>query len=135
LRASEKIRGKWKGTAEPKHENSVRMFPMNRHPIHIFAIAFFLLHPAASTLKISPEEMERNNQAFPRLAETLQTDERNEGGTGSKAIERKDRQEEKVYYSTTTKEEETERRQEEKEKLENSLDMLKKMIIVPKRAQ
>lgn len=111
------------------------MFPRNRTSIPIFAIAFFILHPAASTLKISPEEIGRHNQVFPRLAETFQTDERNEEGTGSKAIERKDRQEEKVYYSTTTKEEETERRQEEKEKLEKSLDMLKKMIIIPKRAQ
>jgi hypothetical protein len=111
------------------------MSPMNRTSIPIFAIAFFLLHPAVSTLKISPEEIGRHKQAFPCLAETFQTDERNEGGTGSKAIERKDRQEEKVYYSTTTKEEETERRQEEKEKLEKSLDMLKNMIIVPKRAR
>jgi hypothetical protein len=111
------------------------MFPMNRTPIHIFAIAFFLLHPAASTLKISPEEIGINNQVFPRLAQTLQTDERDEGGTGSKAVDRKDRQEDKVYYSTTTKEEETERRQEEKEKFEKSLDMLNNMIIVPKRAQ
>ena len=108
---------------------------MNRTPIHIFAIAFFLLHPAASTLKISPEEIGINNQVFPRLAQTLQTDERNEGGTGSKAVDGKDRQEDKVYYSTTTKEEETERRQEEKEKFEKSLDMLNNMIIVPKRAQ
>ena len=99
---------------------------MNRTPIHIFAIAFFLLHPAASTLKISPEETGRNNQAFPRLAGTLQTDERNEGGTGSKAIERKDRQEDKVYYSTTTKEEEAERRQEEKEKARKILGYVKK---------
>jgi hypothetical protein len=135
LRGSERIRGKWKGTAEPKRENSLRIFPMNRTPIHIFVIAFFLLHPSASTLKISPEEIGRNNRAFPRLAETLQTDERKEGGTGSKAMERKDGQEDKVYYSTTTEEEETERRQEEKEKLEKSLDMLKNMIIVPKRVK
>ena len=108
---------------------------MNRTPIHIFAIAFFLLYPAASSLKICPEEIGRHNQAFPRLAETLQSDERSEGGTGSKTIQRKDGKEEKVYYSTTTKEEETERRQEEKEKLEKSLDMLKNMIIVPKRAR
>jgi len=133
LRVPERIGGKWKGTAEPKHENAVEMFPMNRTPIHIFVIAFFLLHPATSTLKTSPEETGRNNRAFPRLAETLRTDEGNEGGTGSKAIERKDRQGGKVYYSTPTKEEETERHQEEKEKLEKSLDMLKNMIIVPRR--
>jgi hypothetical protein len=111
------------------------MFPMNRTPIHIFAAAFFLLHPAASSMKISPEGTERNNQALPRLAESLQTDERIERGTGSKAIERKDGQEDKVYYSTPTKEEEAERRQEEKKKVEKSLEMLKNMIIVPKRAQ
>ena len=112
------------------------MFSMNRTPILIFAIAFFLLHPAASSMTISAEGMERNNQqAFPRLAESLQTDERIERGAGSKAIERKDGQEDKVYYSTTTKEEEVERRQEEKEKVEKSLEMLKNMIIVPKRAQ
>lgn len=108
---------------------------MKRTSIHIFAIAFFLLYPAASTLKISPEAIGRHNQAFPRLAETLQSDERNEGGTGSKAIQRKDGQEDKVYYSTTTKEEEAERRQEEKEKVEKSLEMLRNLIIVPKRAQ
>jgi hypothetical protein len=135
LKDSGRIKGNWKGTAEPSPKNSVEMFRMKRISIHIFAIAFFLLYPAASTLKISPEEIGRHNQAFPRLAETLQSDERNEGGTGSKTIERKDRQEEKVYYSTTTEEEETERRQEEKEKLEKSLDMLKNIIIVPKRAR
>lgn len=112
------------------------MFSMNRTPINIFAIAFFLLHPAsASSVKISPEEIGKNNQALPRLVESLQTDERSERGTGSKAIEKKDRQEDKVYYSTTTKEEEAERRQEEKEKVEKSLDMLRNMIIVPKRTQ
>jgi hypothetical protein len=111
------------------------MFSMNRTPINIFAIAFFLLHPGASTLKISPEEIGRNNQALPRLVESLQTDESSERGTGSKAIEKKDRQEDKVYYSTTTKEEEAERRQEEKEKVEKSLDMLRNIIIVPKRTQ
>jgi hypothetical protein len=112
------------------------MFSMNRTPINIFAIAFFLLHPAsASSVKLSPEEIGRNNQAFPRLAETLQTDERIERGTGSKAIERKDGKEDRVYYSTPTKEEEAERRQEEKEKVEKSLEMLRNMIIVPKRAQ
>jgi len=111
------------------------MFRMKRTSIHIFAITFFLLYPAASTLKISPEEIGRHNQALPRLAETLQSDERIEGGAGSKTIERKDGKEEKVYYSTTTKEEETERRQEEKEKLEKSLDVLKNVIIIPKRTR
>jgi hypothetical protein len=135
LKVSGRIRGNWKGPAEPKNENSGEMFSMNRTPIHIFAIAFFLLHPAASSMKISPEEIERNNQAFPRLAESLQTDERIERGTGSKVIEGKDGQKDKVYYSTTTREEEAERRQEEKEKVEKSLEMLRNMIIIPKRVR
>ena len=111
------------------------MFSMNRTPINIFAIALFLLHPASSSLKISPEEIRKNNQVLKGLAQSLQSEEGTERGTGSKAIEKKDRQEDKVYYSTTTQEEEAERRQEETEKVEKSLDMLRNIIIVPKRTQ
>lgn len=109
---------------------------MNRTQIKMAIISFFLLNPAtASTVKISLKEVGKNNQALQRLAESHQTDEGSEKGAGSKEIERPDGQKDKVYYSTTTKEEEAERRQEEKEKLEKSLDILRNMIIVPKRTQ
>lgn len=89
----------------------------------------------ASTVRISLKEVGKNNQALQRSAESNQTDEGSEKGAGSKEIESRDGQRDKVYYSITTKEEEAERRQEEKEKVEKSLDILRNMIIVPKRTQ
>jgi hypothetical protein len=109
---------------------------MNRTPIQIVAIAFFLLQPAVlSLIKISPERVGKNVPTLPLLAGSYQTDERSEKGVGTKEIKKPDGKEEKVYYSTTTPEEEAERRQEEKEKAEKSLDILRNMIIVPKRTR
>ena len=73
--------------------------------------------------------------SFPLIAGSYQSDEQSEKGVGTKEIKKPDGQEEKVYYSTTTPEEEAERRQEEKEKAEKSLDILRNMILVPKRIQ
>jgi hypothetical protein len=109
---------------------------MNHTQIKIAIISFFFLNLAtASTGKSALKEIGKNKQVLQRLAESLQTDEGSEKATGSKEIERRDGQKDKVYYSITTKEEEAERRQEEKEKVEKSLDVLRNMIIIPKRAK
>ena len=109
---------------------------MNHTSIQIVAIAFFLLQPAVlSRMQISPEKAGKNDQTLPFQAGSYQTDEGNEKAMGTKEIKKPDGREDKVYYSTTTPEEEAERRQEEKEKAEKSLDMLRNMIIVPKRIQ
>ena len=109
---------------------------MNYTPIQIVAITVFLLQPAdLSRTKLSPELAGKVDPSLPLMAGSYQTDEKTEKGLGSKEIKKPDGQEEKVYYSTTTPEEEAEHRQEEKEKAEKSLDILRNMIIVPKRIQ
>jgi hypothetical protein len=107
---------------------------MNCTPIQIVAIALFLLQPAVlSPMKIFPEKPGKGDQTLPLRAGTYQTDEGSEKEVGTKEIKKPDGREDKVYYSTTTPEEEAERRQEGKEKSEKSLDMLRNMIIIPKR--
>ncbi len=109
---------------------------MNCAAIQVVAIAFFLLQPdVLSPLKMPSEWAGKNAPSLPLLAGSYQTDEKSEKGVGTKEIKKPDGREEKVYYSTTTPEEEAERRQEEKEKAEKSLDILRNMIIVPKRIQ
>jgi hypothetical protein len=109
---------------------------MNRTPIQIVAIAFLLLQSSVpSLMEISPEKAGENDQTLPLRAGSYQTDEGSEKGLGAKEIKKPDGREDKVYYSTTTPEEEAERGREEKEKAQKSLDMLKNMIILPKRIQ
>jgi len=109
---------------------------MNHTSIQIVAIAFFLLQPAVlSLMQISTEKTGKNDQTLPLRAGSYQTDEGGEKGLGTQEIKKPDGREDKVYYSTTTPEEEAERRKEEKEKAEKSSDMLRNMIILPKRIQ
>jgi hypothetical protein len=109
---------------------------MNCTPIQIVAIAFFLLQPAVlSPMKISPEKAGKGDQTLPLRAGSYQTDEGSEKEVGTKEIKKPDGRKDEVYYSTTAPEEEAERRQEEKEKVEKSLDILRNIIIIPKRTQ
>jgi len=107
---------------------------MNWTPIQIVAVVLFLLQPGIfSQIKISPGLVGKSDLSFPLIAGSYSTDEQSEKGVGTKEIKKPDGQEEKVYYSTTTPEEEAERRQEEKENAEKSSDILRNMILVPKR--
>jgi hypothetical protein len=109
---------------------------MNHTPIQMVAIAFFLLQPAVlPPMKIFPEKAGKSDPLLPLRAGSYQTDEGSEKGIGTKEIKKPDGREDKIYYSTTTPEEEAQRRQEEKEKAEKSSDMLRNMIIIPKRIQ
>ena len=83
--------------------------------------------------RISPREVGPDKRSAQGLVESQQTDEDSEKGLGSKEIERPDGGKDKIYYSGPTQEEEAESRLEEKEKSEKSLDMLRDMIIIPKR--
>ncbi len=67
--------------------------------------------------------------------ESQQTDEGSEKALGSKEIERPYGGKDKIYYSVTPKEEEAERGLKEKGKIEKSLDMLRDMVIIPKRTR
>jgi hypothetical protein len=114
------------------------MFPLNRTQIRIIVviISFFLLNPAtASPMTIFLKEGVREKQGMQRWVESHQTDDGTEKSAGSKEIERQDGHKDKVYYSGTTKEEEAEGRQEEKGKIEKSWDMLRNMILIPKRTR
>ena len=109
---------------------------MNCTLIQIVAIAFFLLQPTVLfPMKISPDKAGKGDQTLPLWAGTYQTDEGSEKEVGTDEIKKPAGREDKVYHSIASPEEEAERRQEEKKKVEKSLDMLRNIIIIPKRTQ